>query len=260
MANQHGDFIWYELLVPDADAAEGFYAGLLGWSFEPAAEGGKDYRVASMAGVPVAGLMTLTPEMQAGGARPCWLGYLAVEDADAASGAIAQAGGKVVMEPADIPGVGRFAMALDPGGTPFYVMRGSSGETSESFAQDAPRAGHCAWNELHSTDPAAALAFYAGVFGWEEADRMEMGPAGTYQMLRNPPHATMLGAVMPAGEAPPGWVFYFRVPDIDVAAALIAETGGQVVLAPMEIPGGEYVLNALDPQGALFALIGKRGC
>nr|WP_253949175.1 VOC family protein [Mangrovicoccus sp. HB161399] len=137
-------------------------------------------------------------------------------------------------------------------------MRALSEESSESFAQDAPRVGHCAWNELRAPDPAAALAFYAAIFGWEVAERMDMGPEGFYEMLRNPPQTSLLGAAMAAGDLPPGWIFYFRVPDIGAAAERIAATGGKVIFGPMEVPGGEFVLNGLDPQGARFALVGKK--
>lgn len=62
----------------------------------------------------------------------------------------------------------------------------------------------------------------------------------------------------PESGPPPIWLYYFRVPDIDEAATFIGAHGGAVVIGPQEIPGGEYVLNGTDPQGAIFALIGKR--
>ena len=60
-------------------------------------------------------------------------------------------------------------------------------------------------------------------------------------------------------EAPvPLWIFYFRVPDIDAASEYITSHGGRLLLGPVEIPGGEFISQGLDPQGALFAIIGKR--
>jgi len=51
-------------------------------------------------------------------------------------------------------------------------------------------------------------------------------------------------------------VFYFSVPDIEQAAETVRAAGGQVVRGPQEVPGGERIIHALDPQGAFFALVG----
>ncbi len=261
MANPHGDFIWYELMTSDAPAAEAFYAGLMGWSFRPAGpDGGTAYRVFAKNGPEAGGMMQITEDMRAGGARPLWAGYIGVDDVDETVAQLAGEGGTILMGPMDIEGVGRMALVTDPLGAPFYVMRGISGETSQAFAQDAPREGHCVWNELHATDPDRALSFYGACFGWEVADRMDMGPMGSYDMLRNPPNQTMLGAVMrAAGDGPPPiWHFYFRVPDIDAARRYVTAHGGSAREEPQEIPGGEFALNATDPQGAAFSLVGPR--
>lgn len=261
MANHHGDFVWYELMTSEAPAAEAFYAGLMGWSFRSADPAGEmEYRIFAKEGPDAGGMMEITEEMRAGGARPLWAGYIGVDDVDETVERLVAEGGTILMGPMDVEGVGRMAFVEDPQGAPFYVMRGYSGETSQAFAQDAPREGHCAWNELHATDPDRAISFYGACFGWEVADRMDMGPMGSYEMLRNPPHETMLGAVMRAtGDGPaPIWHFYFRVPDIDAAAGYVTANGGSVRGEAQEIPGGEFALNASDPQGAEFSLIGRR--
>lgn len=257
MANKHGDFIWYELMTTDPDAAAEFYATLIGWDVTDSGQSGMDYRLFSMAGAHIGGLMPLSPEMLTGGARPMWVGYIGVDDVDGSARRIRDAGGTVFVEPQDIPGVGRFAYVADPQGVSFYVMKGASEGTSDSFAAEAPRVGHCAWNELVTTDPEAAKAFYGEQFGWVKDGDMDMGPMGKYEFLR---HGFLLGAVMPKpDEMPvPMWTYYFRVPDIDVAAATIKAQGGQLLVGPQEIPGGDLILNALDPRGAAFALIGKR--
>ena len=54
------------------------------------------------------------------------------------------------------------------------------------------------------------------------------------------------------------WTYYIGVDDIDRAVAAINEGGGRILNGPMEIPGGEYALNAMDPQGAAFGLVGPR--
>lgn len=259
MPNNHGDFIWYELLTSNPDAAGRFYESIIGWGVEKSEQPGMDYRMLSMPGEPpVAGLMAIGDEMASNGARPAWLGYVGVDDVDTSAARIASAGGEIHMPPQDIPDVGRFAFVADPQGAMFYVMRGVSDETSLSFAYDRPRAGHCAWNELSTTDPAGAMAFYTGQFGWAKDGEMEMGPLGTYEFLRT--DQGMIGAIMPKMPEQPvtAWTFYFRIPDIDVAAAAIGEGGGTIVQEPIEIPGGDFSLVALDPQGAAFGLVGAR--
>jgi hypothetical protein len=260
MANKHGDFIWYELMTTDADAAQDFYAAVVGWTFSSAEQSDKDYRHFSMGAVHVGGVLPLTPDMDACGAGPCWLGYIAVEAVDPMVAAITSALGSVHMQPQDIAGVGRIALVADPQGAMFYVMTPTptAGATSsQSFAATQPMVGHCAWNELASSDPAAALNFYHDLFGWEKDGDMDMGPQGKYELLR---HDFMIGAMMPkTADMPlPMWTYYFRVADIDAAVATIKQKGGQILQAPTEIPGGDFSINARDPQGAAFALVGAR--
>ena len=269
MANHHGDFIWYELITSDADAAAEFYGKIVGWKSTASEQPDMDYRMFSMDGEqPVAGLMAMTPDMASGGAKPGWLGYIEVDNVDKMAASVADGGGTVSMEPKDIADVGRFALVADPQGAPFFVMRGLSDEESLSFSYDQPRMGHCAWNELSTTNPAAAKHFYGQRFGWVQDGEMDMGPLGKYEFLRHagrapegsPMGAGMIGAVMPKMPEMPvsAWTFYFRVPDIDAAVERICANGGTITQEPMEIPGGDFSMNAIDPQGAHFALVGAR--
>lgn len=265
MTNRHGDFIWYELLTPDADAAADFYGKVVGWSSRAADQPGMDYRLFSArpGGDPaddVGGCMAITNDMAQHGARPMWLGYIGVDDVDETAERVTAAGGSVQMPAMDIDGVGRMAMVADPQGAAMYVMRGVSDETSHSFAATEPKPGHCAWNELASDDPAAGKRFYAALFGWEQDGDLDMGPLGKYEFLWVSAKRFMLGAVMPTMPEMPrsAWTFYFRVPDIDRAAQTIRASGGTLLAEPMEIPGGDFSLTATDPHGAVFGLVGAR--
>lgn len=259
MTNHQGDFIWYELMTSDADAAAEFYGAVVGWRvrmFDGSGAGpAGGYRIFGTGEADVAGLMTMPAEAADAGARPCWLGYIGVDDVDAAAAGTVAAGGRQHVPPTDIPGVGRFAMLADPQGAPFYVMRGETEGVSTSFAQTT---GHCAWNELATSDQAAALAFYLDRFGWEKGDAMPMGDMGDYRFVNH--HGRMIGAVMtrrPDGP-PPMWTFYFVVDDIDVAAATARGRGAAIHHGPAEIPGGDFIVIAGDPQGATFGLVGPR--
>lgn len=260
MANQHGDFIWYELMTSDADGAHDFYSAVVGWDIQGKSDAPMDYRMISTASGPIAGLMPLTAEMQSGGARSCWMGYIGVDDVDKTAADIKAAGGSIHMEPWDIPGAGRAAFVADPQGVMFYIMRGNSNASSTSFAALEPMVGHCAWNELSSTDPEASKAFYGKLFGWVKDGEMEMGPLGKYEFWKDADGRFGLGAVMPKmAEMPiPMWTYYFRVPDIDAAVETIKAKGGQILQDPIEIPGGDFSMVGMDPQGAPFALVGAR--
>lgn len=257
MADSHGEFIWYELLTGDPAGAKAFYGPLLGWEFKDSGMPGMDYQLFSKDGTEVGGMMALTEDMKEHGAHPLWGGYVAVDDVAASVAKAMAAGGSLLVEPTDIPEVGAFAFLADPQGAPIYIMQPFDDEPSQSFAKYEPREGHCAWNELVTADPAAAKAFYTELFGWEKDSEMDMGPMGLYEMYKVSDYT--FGAMMQKPEMMPAslWVYYLRVPSITEAAEFVKANGGQVTTEPMQIPGGDYILNGMDPQGAFFALIGK---
>lgn len=253
MSNPAGSFIWYELMSPDPLAAKAFYEKLLPWSIEVEASGAIDYRMIATPSGTVGGVLTLTPEMIAGGAGAAWVGYLCVDDVDAALATLSGAGGHVIMPAHDMPGVGRFALASDPQGAVFYLMRPAPNEgapPSPVFAPGEP--GHVAWNELSTSDQAGAIDFYARLVGWRFEERLSMGPAGDYAFIDH--QGTRLGGVMQQ-EVPPAWLFYVQVGDIDAAVTAIAAGGGAVLMGPAPVPSGGRVVVARDPQGAVFGLV-----
>ncbi len=252
--NQHGDFIWYELMTGDPKAAKRFYDPVAGWTIEAEASNPMDYRMIDTGDGMVGGTLTLTQEMREHGARPTWLGYIGVDDVDAAVAKVEAKGGKTLMPANDIPDVGRIAMVADPQGNPFYVMRGSVDKISTSFAPD--KNGHTAWNELVTSDLDGAKAFYPDVFGWTLGGVMPMGEAGDYQFIEH--GGRQIGGMMqvpPGGHA--GWGFAFTNDDIDGAIEHIKSGGGTIRGGPMDVPGDQRVLMASDPEGVPFMLVGK---
>lgn len=256
-APSRGRFTWHELMTGDPAAAQTFYGRVFGWRFDPGEVGGRRYDVVLAGDVPVGGLLALDTAVQAGGAGPVWVGYVAVEALDAATGHVRDAGGKVLMDGMAIPGMGRFALVADPEGVPLYLMEYSAAPPPPA-ASFPPPPGTCAWNELAARDPDAAIAFHTGLNGWRQEGEMPMGELGSYRFLHH--DDAMIGAVMPLGAtaAQPGWAFYFVVPDIDAAAAAVREGGGAVIEEPVEIPGGSFSIVARDPQGARFGCVGPR--
>jgi len=261
MANHHGDFIWYELLTADSKSAEAFYGPLLGWRFR----GGDDYREIEASEGDIGGMLQLTPEMTSGGARPAWLGYILVDDVDQMVESVGQGGGRVLMPARTMAGVGRFALVADPQGAAFYVMKPQPPADrpdleSFAFSYDRPRHGHCAWNELATSDVESAHEFYGQRFGWVRDGDMDMGPMGIYQMFKAGGTSQAIGGMMTSPQMPrPMWVYYVNVEDIDAAHARATEKGAVILNGPGESPGGQFIIQANDPQGATFALVGPRG-
>jgi predicted enzyme related to lactoylglutathione lyase len=208
----------------------------------------------------IGGIMALPEMARAAGRGPGWLGYIAVDDADAAADRIIAACGAVHRPPADIPGVGRFAVVSDPQGGTFMILKPMPPAGVEPPAPAAPgTVGHVGWHELHSSDQEAALGFYSGQFGWTRDHAFDMGGwVGTYQLFAT--GGDVGGGIM--GKRPedpaPFWLYYFTVADIDAAVARIADSAGKVINGPHQVPGGAWIVQGLDPQGGLFALTGPR--
>lgn len=255
------DFFWYELMTPDQAASERFYTHVVGWTAAAQAmtDGhGHPYVVLSAGGRGVGGLLQLTPEMQGGGARPGWVGYIHAADVDARVEAIAAVGGTQLMAPTEIPGIGRFAMVADPGGAPFYLMTPKPTPGMEPGPMPpAGTPGTCSWRELFSTlGDKGAFDFYAAQFGWETVGEFDMGPTmGIYRLWGH--DGEQLGGMMKKPDHAPGsrWNFYFAVNGIDAGAARIRDAGGEVLMGPHQVPGGQWIVQGMDPQGASFALI-----
>jgi predicted enzyme related to lactoylglutathione lyase len=252
MTDLQGRHVWYELMTPDPAAAVRFYGAVLGWAVRDANQPGMDYHLLSTPDGDVAGVL---PIPSGAPMPPGWFGYVGVDDLDASLAALRAAGGTVPMPAMTVPGVGRMAMVADPQGIIFYLMQPAGSTPSDAFSPTL--AGHCAWNELSTPDQPAALGFYQRLLGWTLGDAMDMGDLGQYRFIN---HGNVsIGAVTPAMPgAPIGWVYYFRVAEIDAAVAAATAAGGRIVQGPVPVPGDEHVIVGTDPQGATFALVGKR--
>src|SRR5262245_38696760 len=122
---------WTDLASPDLDASQQFYGTLFGWDFEAQDTGSPDnpYVMARQGGKDVAGMMKLSPEMQAGGMPPVWSTYVTVADVDKAAELATKLGGAVVQPPMDVMDAGRMAVLVDPAGAAVCIWqaRGSIG-------------------------------------------------------------------------------------------------------------------------------------
>jgi predicted enzyme related to lactoylglutathione lyase len=120
----HGAFSWSELTTSDPNAAAAFYGGLFGWSVQSMPMGGGDYHVAKLGEATVAGIMTPPPGSPpvSPSSPPSWGVYLTVDNVEVTVGRCAELGGKTLVPPMDVHGVGRMAVLQDPQGAVFSVM------------------------------------------------------------------------------------------------------------------------------------------
>lgn len=247
-----GRFIWHELLTNDVEAATAFYAGIAGWGTTVWEHEGMKYDMFTLGEMPCAGAWKLTDELITAGVPPHWVPYVAVPDVDATAARARELGGEVRMEPHSIPMVGRIAVIVDPQGAQIGLYR-PEGEVGGH--DGPPRLGEVSWHELATTDLDGAWAFYSDLFGWQETSTMDMGEAGPYKMYGRV--GLPLGGIYnkpPAMPGPSAWLGYVRVPDVNQSIEKIKAAGGQVINGPMEVPGGDWIAQCLDPQGGMFAV------
>jgi uncharacterized protein len=248
-------FIWYDLMTPDLKSATAFYGDVVGWRIADSGMPGMNYMILNAGDVMVGGLMQRPPEM--GDSMPGWQGHVYVPDVDDYAERVKAAGGKVHRPPADIPGIGRFAVVADPGGAAFILFKPNTDQSPAKIAMGTP--GQIGWRELHARDLDQAWSFYAKLLGWEKSEAMTMPGGAVYQMFTtgSPEMAGGMMTMMP-GTPRPHWVYYFNVPSIDAAVARIKKNGGTIAMEPMQVPGGQWALNARDGQGQLFGLLGPK--
>ncbi len=247
--------VWYELMTTDTAAAEKFYNNVVGWNSAPFDGSPTPYTVFKRSGdVQVAGLMKRPDGMNM---PPFWSMYVAVPKLEEAVARIKRLGGSELSGLIEVPTVGRMQMMKDPQGAAFYIIQPAP---REERPETAPEVGEGSWHELMTTDAEAAMKFYTEVFGWQPSDVMDMGPMGKYYMFNRP--IGMIGGMMnkppEMAQVPPYWGIYFRVSDINAAVERVKANGGQILNGPMEVPGGDWIVNATDPQGAMFSLHAKK--
>ncbi len=250
-------FVWYELMTTDPAAAEGFYRRVIGWATADAGMPDMKYTIVSAGATAIGGVMAMPADARARGVPPNWTGYIGVADVDATTARVREAGGAVHHAPQDIPGVGRFAVLADPHGAVFCLFKGQSDEPPAQLPAGTP--GSVGWHELYTEGPDAAWAFYSALFGWTKGDAIDMGEMGVYQLFSAGGPAPIGGIMKRPPQVPMAcWLYYVNVDAIDAAMARVTECGGRTITGPMEVPGGSWIAQCVDPQGAIFAMVAAR--
>lgn len=244
-----GRFVWHDMMTTDPRKSEEFYAALLGWTTENVSVGeGTSYAMIRAGGAGVGGYEPLDPRY---GIASHWLGYVTVEDLDAAVSQAREASGEVAIPPTEIPGVGRFAVLVHPAGS--RVAAFAPARLEECVPEAEPLPGRFCWNQVMAKDPAAAGAFYRKVFSWELQEQ-DMG-GSKYWLFRKDGAAVAGMMSTPGAEKHPDfWLPYVEVHDVDACAARAKELGGQLIVPPSDIPGLASVAVTADPTGAILAV------
>jgi uncharacterized protein len=254
MFSPKGKFGWYELMTSDTQAAGKFYSDVVGWTTQemPNTEA-SSYTTFNIGGAGMAGMLNLP-------GHTAWIGYISVDDVDAHIEKIVEAGGKLWKPATDVPGMLRFAVMSDPQGAAIVVFTPNPAmPTPQRPAPPAP--GTISWHELYTTDVEAGFSFYNKLFGWTKLTDMDMGPMGIYRLFDEGDNKAMGdgGMMNKAPHIPVAcWNFYFVVDSIDGAAERVKTGGGSILYGPAQVPGGSWIINCQDPQGAMFSLVGPK--
>ncbi len=241
-------FVWWDLMTKDVAGSQSFYKSLLGWGTKDVdvAPPMNKYTMFNWSGEEFGGVVP----QQDPNAPPMWLPYVWVQDVDKVTARARELGGKVLMDPMDIPNVGRFSVVADPTGgvvSPMSFLQPPKPQPKFGLV------GPVAWCELLTADVARASGFYKELFGWNTAE-IDMGGGNKYQMIKSGGRdAGGMAALMPPLEHS-AWVTYFAVEDVDAKTESAKGSGARQMVPPMDIPNVGRFSWLVDPQGALFAL------
>ena len=243
MAYKHGNWTWFELVVPDIDKGKAFYGEVTGWGSMDMPMGPDNiYTMLTKNEKPECG--AVKPQVE--GTPAHWTSYNSVDDVDAAAARVEANGGKVLVPGFDVPQVGRMALVADPEGTTFNLFKGETGDDMAS--------AEFHWNELWAKDPAKVIPFYEKVLNFT-SDKMDMPNGGEYFIFKH--GDTMVSGLMktPTAEIPSMWVPYIQVDDVDAALERAKNNGGQVHMPPMDMEGTGRFTVIGDNSRATIGLI-----
>lgn len=243
-AYRHGQFVWRELMSTDVEASIRFYSETFGWKTETMKmPDGMDYTMVKAGEAPTGGIM----KHPMPGVPAYWSGSVSVDDVDAAAGRASAAGGKVIVPPMDAGGMGRYAGFMDPQGAVVNAWKSNDGDGP---GVERPGAGQFCWEQLNTTAPEEALAFYSKVFGWTNKP---FGGGGDMKVFEA--GAAQVGSVM---QNPPGvpahWLSYVVVDKLTSAYERVKKQGGKVMVERIDIPTVGSIGVIQDNVGAMIGM------
>jgi predicted enzyme related to lactoylglutathione lyase len=241
-----GRFVWHDLMTKDVAAAKRFYGELLGWRFEDTKRGDRPYVLARSGAMLVAGIVDVTGYANAG---PQWLTYLAVADVDKTVAQVRTDGGKVLIEPRNLPNA-RAAIVADPQGAPLGLaqVRGDIPDPADPIPMSF------FWQEYLARDAAKALDFYKRLAGYDSMITDSRLGVEYHVLRKSRAHAGLFQLPATSVDVEPNWLPYVLVNDPAGLAAGVSGLGGRILVpAAPERRNGSLVVIA-DPGGAPLAL------
>jgi len=249
-AEHPGKLIWAELVTPDLAAAERFYAGVFGWTFQDIRSGEPAYALAKLADVPIAGLVQRHGPSE-GEQQAAWLPFLSVSNVQEAAQRILGHGGKELKPLRAYRMRGKQAIYADPQGAVFAVLNSHSGDPPDVLA--AP--GEWIWGAVMTRDPDSDAAFYQDVFGYEVFE-LPSDARGEHLLLASENYARVSVNPLPQpSDVQPHWITFVRVSDVPRAAEAAKAFGGRVLVEPHNDRHGGTVALLADPAGAAIGVM-----
>lgn len=250
-SNEHhpGKMIWADLVTPDLAAAEKFYGGLFGWTFQPIKSG--HYAVAMLDGRPVGGM--LEKALPSGKAQqPAWLTFLAAGDVDALKRSALAHGAKLLADDRSYPLRGRQCVLADPEGAVFALLASSSGDPPDYL----PAVGEWIWTSLHAKDAGAEAAFYQQLFNYDVFEAPS-DDGQVHLILSGDNFARVSANDLAQGSARrhSHWLNFVRVDNAAQTVARAVALGGRVLVEPREDRHGGMLAVIADPAGAPFGVM-----
>jgi uncharacterized protein len=247
-----GRFVWFEYVGPEVKKAQAFYGEVFGWKSQdvpmPGMPSGGTYTMIVANGQTIGGYMG---PPKGAPAHHHWLSSLQVEDVAATCAKIKAIGGKVRKDTTRMGDFGTMAVVAGPDDATFALWQPGKPEGTGDYKDTE---GSWCWNELATPEPEKAVSFYRAIGGFEE-DKMPMGPAGTYHVLKSD-GKRRAGVAKPMKPGIPSmWLPYVQVGSADQTTERAKRLGAKVYVDPTDIPDvGRFAIFA-DPNGAAIGVL-----
>jgi hypothetical protein len=246
-----GKMLWADLVTPDLTAAEKFYGGVFGWTFQSVRGGRHEYALALLDGRPIAGLLQ-KPIASGERRQPAWLTYLAASDVDSVKRLAVSHGAKILADTKLYPMRGRQCVLSDPEGAVFALLASSSGDSPDYL----PVTGEWIWSSLHAKDAEAEAAFYQDLFGYDVFDLpSDDGLVHLILSTDNYARASANDLERSSAHRHSHWLNFVRVESAAASTAKALALGGRVLVQPRVDRHGGMVAVVADPDGSPVGLM-----
>lgn len=249
-----GKFIWRDLITDTPAASRTFYETLFGWEFQSVGDlmgmaTDSTYTLIRHNGRLIGGMVDAKSLGRSEDVAQ-WVAVMSVADVQQAVATVASQGGQVLTPPLDVADRGTMAVVTDPQGALLGLLQTRSGDPADLN----PDYGDFLWDELWTTDVAAATEFYQALAGYDRQDLPAGNSGHSYRVLQGEgvPRAGVLA--QPFSGERPVWVTYIRVRDPAAITSRVEALGGTVYVEAQTRPIGGTVALIADPSGAGIAL------